>query len=66
MSQRDSVDVRESLKMTGAGRRKLRHPDKPGTIVVVAVHGSRPIPPGTLFGILEDAGLTVDEFKELL
>jgi len=34
--------------------------------IVVASHGSSTIPVGTLSGIIKDAGLTVDEFVELL
>ena len=34
--------------------------------VSVPCHGSRDLPPGTLSGILDDAGLTVEEFIELL
>lgn len=46
--------------------RKLRHPDKPGRVVVVAVHGGKTIPMGTLRGILEDAEMTVAELREVL
>ena len=33
---------------------------------VVPLHGGRDIPPGTLRGILRQAGLTVDELHRLL
>lgn len=42
----------------------LVHAD--GRTVIVAVHGSRPLPPGTLHAILRGAGLTADQLKELL
>ena len=40
----------------------------PGKTVEVAVpvHGSRDLKPGTLRGIIRDAGLTVDEFRKML
>ncbi|MFH1737602.1 MAG: type II toxin-antitoxin system HicA family toxin [bacterium] len=34
--------------------------------VVVPVHGSRDLPPGTLHRILKQAGMTVDEFRQLI
>jgi len=50
----------------GSGsHRKLRHHSRSGT-VVVAVHGGKPVPGGTLRGILDDAGMSVAQFKELL
>ena len=33
---------------------------------VVSVPNHKPIKPGTLRGIISDAGLTVDEFRDLL
>lgn len=44
---------------------QLRHPDKPGRRVTVARH-RHPMPVGTLHKVLRQAGLTVDEFKQLL
>lgn len=44
---------------------QLRHPAKPG-LVTVPQHAGAIIKPGILQGILEQAGLTVDEFLELL
>lgn len=32
----------------------------------VTDHGSKDLPPGTLRGIIRDAGLTVEEFRRLL
>jgi predicted RNA binding protein YcfA (HicA-like mRNA interferase family) len=42
--------------------RKLRHAD--GRIVIVPMH--RELAPGTLRSILKQAGLSVDEFRELV
>jgi predicted RNA binding protein YcfA (HicA-like mRNA interferase family) len=42
----------------------MRHPD--GRRTTVPVHAGRDIRPGTLRNILRDAGLTVDEFRQLL
>jgi predicted RNA binding protein YcfA (HicA-like mRNA interferase family) len=36
------------------------------TRVTIPVHRGRTIPPGTLRGIIRDAGLTVEEFVDLL
>jgi predicted RNA binding protein YcfA (HicA-like mRNA interferase family) len=35
-------------------------------IIEIPVHHGRTIPPGTLRGIIRDAGLTVEEFVDLL
>ncbi len=43
----------------------LRHPTKAG-IVVVAYHSGVMLRPKTLLSIIEDAGLTVEEFRRLL
>ena len=43
----------------------LRHATKRGT-VVVPLHARRIIKPGTLESILDQAGLSVDELRELL
>lgn len=42
----------------------LRHPD--GRRAVVPYHGNRDVKQGVLRSILRQAGLTVDEFKNLL
>lgn len=42
----------------------LRHPDGRGT--TVPVHKGRDVAKGTLRGILNDIGLTVDELQQLL
>jgi predicted RNA binding protein YcfA (HicA-like mRNA interferase family) len=43
----------------------LVHPSSQQT-VAVPIHGGRDLKPGTLRGILRDAGLTVEEFVALL
>ncbi|HEY7059947.1 MAG TPA: type II toxin-antitoxin system HicA family toxin [Chloroflexota bacterium] len=43
----------------------LRHPRR-GGIVVVPNHPGESLPPGTLKAILEQAGLTIQAFRELL
>ena len=43
----------------------LKHPDKPHLHVTVAFH-KREVPRGTLRAIIKQAGLTADEFLELL
>jgi predicted RNA binding protein YcfA (HicA-like mRNA interferase family) len=40
---------------------KWRHPN--GRQVIVAMHGNKPIPIGTLKSIIEGAGLTADDFR---
>ena len=43
----------------------LRHPDRPGVRVAI-FHHRRELPPGTVRQIIKAAGLTVEEFLELL
>ena len=43
----------------------MRHEDRPGTKIIVPVHG-RPVKPGTLSNILKKAGLSAEEIKRLL
>jgi predicted RNA binding protein YcfA (HicA-like mRNA interferase family) len=45
---------------------RLVHTDDPRRATTVPVHGSRDLPRGTLRDIIEQAGLTTDEFIELL
>jgi predicted RNA binding protein YcfA (HicA-like mRNA interferase family) len=40
---------------------KWRHPN--GRKVIVAMHGNKPIPIGTLKSIIEGSGLSVDDFR---
>ena len=44
----------------------LGHPGRTGARVTVPVHAGETLPPGTLANILEQAGLSVDEFTKLL
>ena len=44
----------------------LKHPDKPEARVTLPMHPGETILPKTLYSILEQAGLTVEEFRELL
>jgi predicted RNA binding protein YcfA (HicA-like mRNA interferase family) len=44
----------------------MRHRDDPGRATVVPVHASRDVKRGLLRKIIDDAGLTVEEFKTLL
>ena len=44
----------------------LAHPDNPARVVTVPCHSSRDLKPGTLRAIIRQAGLTVEEFNELL
>ena len=44
---------------------QLRHPTKPGR-VTVAVHSNRVIDPKTLAFALRQAGLTIEQLRELL
>jgi predicted RNA binding protein YcfA (HicA-like mRNA interferase family) len=44
----------------------LRHLDTAGRLVTIPVHPGRILKPKTLASILDQAGLTVDEFRDLL
>jgi predicted RNA binding protein YcfA (HicA-like mRNA interferase family) len=44
----------------------LRKPGAPHSKVIVPVHGAKDIPPGTVHSIIKQAGLTAEEFSELL
>jgi len=44
----------------------LTHPDRPGSLVTVAMHGSRPVPVGTLSAISRSTGLSADDLRKLL
>ena len=44
----------------------LAHGSDPARIVIVPVHGNHDIKIGTLRSILKQAGLTVEQFKDLL
>jgi predicted RNA binding protein YcfA (HicA-like mRNA interferase family) len=44
----------------------LAHPDDPRRAVTVPFHGSKDLKAGTLRSIIRQAGLTVEEFRELV
>jgi predicted RNA binding protein YcfA (HicA-like mRNA interferase family) len=44
----------------------LRHPDQPGMRVTIAMHAGETLKPRTLLSILDQAGLSIDAFRELL
>jgi predicted RNA binding protein YcfA (HicA-like mRNA interferase family) len=44
----------------------LGHRDDPTRAVVVPLHGARDLKPGTLRSIIRQAGLTMEEFRDLL
>ncbi|MEO8458870.1 MAG: type II toxin-antitoxin system HicA family toxin [Chloroflexota bacterium] len=44
----------------------LRHPDKPGRQISIPMHRGRDVLPGTLASILDQAGISVEDFIELL
>ena len=44
----------------------LAHRDDPGRAVTVPIHGSKDLKPGTLRSIVRQAGLTVEELRDLL
>jgi predicted RNA binding protein YcfA (HicA-like mRNA interferase family) len=53
------------IRVTGS-HHLLRKPGVPRSKVVVPVHGARDIPPGTVHSIIKQAGLTAEEFNDLL
>jgi predicted RNA binding protein YcfA (HicA-like mRNA interferase family) len=44
----------------------LRKAGVPGSKVILPLHGAHDLPPGTLRSIIQQSGLTVDEFMALL
>ena len=44
----------------------LRKPGVPGSKVIVPLHGAHDLPPGTLRSIINQTGLSVDDFMSLL
>lgn len=54
-----------SERKSKSGHRVLRHPTKPGR-PVVPYHRGRTLTPKTLANILHEAGLTVDQLRDLL
>jgi predicted RNA binding protein YcfA (HicA-like mRNA interferase family) len=55
----------ELIRVRGS-HHMLRRPGFPKTKVIVPVHGSQTTPPGTVRSIIEQSGLTVEEFISLL
>ena len=54
----------EFLRQHGSHVTMIRR--ETGQTIPVPVHGSKPLKPGTLRGIIRAAGLTVEEFSQLL
>jgi predicted RNA binding protein YcfA (HicA-like mRNA interferase family) len=44
----------------------LKHPDKPAARVTIPVHAGETLYPKTLLSILDQAGMTAEEFREFL
>jgi predicted RNA binding protein YcfA (HicA-like mRNA interferase family) len=51
---------------TAGSHHRMVHRDGPSRQTTVPVHGNRDLPRGTLRDIIEQAGLTVEEFVNLL
>jgi predicted RNA binding protein YcfA (HicA-like mRNA interferase family) len=54
------------VKRTSGSHHMLAHVSDPMRILIVPVHASRNLKTGTLRSILKQAGLTVEQFKDLL
>ena len=54
----------EWVRAGKGSHRFYRHPD--GRTVVIAFHGSRILPTGTLRKIIADIGISVEEFNDLV
>jgi predicted RNA binding protein YcfA (HicA-like mRNA interferase family) len=50
-----------ALFSQSGSHQKWRHPN--GRQVIVAMHGSKPVPIGTLKSIIQGSGITVEEFR---
>ena len=48
------------------GSHALYYRDTDGTRLTIPIHAARDLPTGTLRGIIEDMGITVQEFLELV
>jgi predicted RNA binding protein YcfA (HicA-like mRNA interferase family) len=51
---------------TSGSHHRVVHPDDPSRATTVPVHARKTLKRGTLYGIIKQAGLTVDEFRALL
>ncbi|MDE2474987.1 MAG: type II toxin-antitoxin system HicA family toxin [Alphaproteobacteria bacterium] len=54
------------VNRTSGSHHMLAHISDPARMVIVPMHGNHDIKAGTLRSILKQAGLTVEQFKELL
>ena len=54
------------LVRTAGSHKVLDHRDDSSRTVIVPVHAGRDMKPGTLRGVIKQAGLTVEEFKTFL
>jgi predicted RNA binding protein YcfA (HicA-like mRNA interferase family) len=50
-----------ALVSQSGSHQKWRHPN--GRQVIVAMHGSKPVPIGTLKSIIQGSGISVEEFR---
>jgi predicted RNA binding protein YcfA (HicA-like mRNA interferase family) len=55
-----------SVNRIAGSHHVLTYPDDPMRTVTVPVHAGRDLKPGTLRAIIRQAGLSVDQFTELL
>jgi predicted RNA binding protein YcfA (HicA-like mRNA interferase family) len=64
-SAKDVIRVRRKHGFSQVGQKgshqKWRHAN--GRQVIVAMHGNKPLPVGTLSSIIEGSGLAVDDFR---
>jgi predicted RNA binding protein YcfA (HicA-like mRNA interferase family) len=54
------------LVRSKGSHRVFQHPDDPVRRTIVADHRGKDVPRGTLRSIIDQAGLTIDEFIDLL
>jgi predicted RNA binding protein YcfA (HicA-like mRNA interferase family) len=55
-----------AIVRTSGSHHRLVHKDEPARATTVPVHSGRTLKRGTLHGIIKQAGLTVEEFRDLL
>lgn len=55
-----------SVARTSGSHQYLIHQDQPHRRVVLPYHGRKDMPRGTLRAVIEQAGLTVEQFIDLL
>jgi predicted RNA binding protein YcfA (HicA-like mRNA interferase family) len=68
-----AVQIMRALERAGfvqvrskGSHRVFQHPGDPARRTIVSDHRGKDVPQGTLRGIIDQAGLTVDEFIDLL